>query len=408
MGLLDNRVGMIPFDDPADSNRRPVASAPLSVSSGGILTNAAPMEQAPKEKLGFAERVSNFFKDEENVAKFILALEPLRGPVGGGGAPVQYAQNILDESRKMRLLKSQGNKTAQALNAAAAAEKDPARSKRLTDAARLVESDPSFAPAAARLLFDTSTETFGVTPIPVVGEDGEVSYVQLGNRGSVKGMALPEGTSPAPDTYQVDTGTHIITYDRVTNALLSSVEKNIREAAEEKAIGAETGKSRGQDIAGAGASRASANDALMLIGSLLGQPNVVDGITTYQGTVGLQDATGRFAGQLDPNTLTGASLLSQEAIDTIPIIQQLQGKTFLQAFESLKGGGHITEIEGKKAEQAIARLQRTQSTKAFIAALLELREIIVAGQGRLDKLLQKDVGGPSIMDQADAILGGGN
>jgi hypothetical protein len=399
---------MIPFDDPADSNRRPVASAPLSVSSGGILTNAAPMEQAPKEKLGFAERVSNFFKDEENVAKFILALEPLRGPVGGGGAPVQYAQNILDESRKMRLLKSQGNKTAQALNAAAAAEKDPARSKRLTDAARLVESDPSFAPAAARLLFDTSTETFGVTPIPVVGEDGEVSYVQLGNRGSVKGMALPEGTSPAPDTYQVDTGTHIITYDRVTNALLSSVEKNIREAAEEKAIGAETGKSRGQDIAGAGASRASANDALMLIGSLLGQPNVVDGITTYQGTVGLQDATGRFAGQLDPNTLTGASLLSQEAIDTIPIIQQLQGKTFLQAFESLKGGGHITEIEGKKAEQAIARLQRTQSTKAFIAALLELREIIVAGQGRLDKLLQKDVGGPSIMDQADAILGGGN
>jgi hypothetical protein len=106
--------------------------------------------------------------------------------------------------------------------------------------------------------------------------------------------------------------------------------------------------------------------------------------------------------------LTGASLLSQEAIDTIPIIQQLQGKTFLQAFESLKGGGHITEIEGKKAEQAIARLQRTQSTKAFIAALLELREIIVAGQGRLDKLLQKDVGGPSIMDQADAILGGGN
>jgi hypothetical protein len=221
-------------------------------------------------------------------------------------------------------------------------------------------------------------------------------------------MALPEGTSPAPDTYQVDTGTHIITYDRVTNALLSSVEKNIREAAEEKAIGAETGKSRGQDIAGAGASRASANDALMLIGSLLGQPNVVDGITTYQGTVGLQDATGRFAGQLDPNTLTGASLLSQEAIDTIPIIQQLQGKTFLQAFESLKGGGHITEIEGKKAEQAIARLQRTQSTKAFIAALLELREIIVAGQGRLDKLLQKDVGGPSIMDQADAILGGGN
>lgn len=383
-------------------------AGPINLNPTGGLLPAMTPEPTEQPKMSFGDRVSAFFQDEENVAKFIMALEPLRGPGGSGGAPVQYAQNVLAEGRKLKLLKAQGNKTAQALKAAAASETDPARSKRLADAARLVESDPSFAPAAARLLFDTSTETFGVTPIPVVSEDGEVSYVQLGNRGSVQGMALPEGTSPAPDTYQVDTGTHILTYDRVTNALLSSVEKNIRKAAEERAIGGETGKSRGQDIAGAEASRASANDALMLIDSLLGQPNVVDGVTTYQGTVGLQEATGKFLGQIDPSTLTGATVLTQEAIDTIPIIQQLQGKTFLQAFESLKGGGQITEIEGKKAEQAIARLQRTQSTEAFIEALLELREIIVSGQGRLDKLLQGAVGGPSIMDQADAILGGGS
>jgi hypothetical protein len=408
MGLLDNRVGMIPFDDPADSNRRPVASAPISVSSGGILTNVAPMEQAPKEKLGFAERVSNFFKDEENVAKFILALEPLRGPVGGGGAPVQYAQNVLNESRKMRLLKSQGNKTAQALNAAAAAEKDPAIAKRLSNAAKLVESDPSFAASAARLLFDTSSETFGVTPIPVVDNEGNVSYVQLGNRGSVKGMALPEGVSPAPDTYQIDTGTEIRTYDRTTNKLISSVRKEIRQAAEEKEVGTAIGKSRGQDIAGAEDVSARANNALMLIDSLLGQPQTVDGVIAYQGTKGLQDATGKYQGQLDPETLTGASLLSQEAIDTIPKIQQLQGQVFLEAFERLKGGGQITEIESAQAKQAIARLQRTQGTPAFIESLLELRGIIVAGQAKLKKLLQENGDGPSIMDQADAILGGGS
>jgi hypothetical protein len=408
MGLLDNRVGMIPFDNPRDSNRQSAAPAPISVSSSGILSNVVPIEKDSQQKIGFAERVSSFFKDEENVAKFILALEPLRGPMGGGGSAVQYAQNVLSEGRKLKLLKAQGNRTAQALRSAATAEADPVRAKRLKDAAGLVDSNPSFATEAARLLFDTSSETFGVTPIPIVSAAGDVSYVQVGNRGSVKGMALPEGTSPAPDTYQVDTGTEILTYDRITNRLLSSVKKEIRAAAEEKAIGDVTGKSKGQDIAGAEASRASANDALMLIDSLLGQPNVVDGVTAFQGTVGLQEATGKYKGQIDPDTLTGAALLSQEAIDTIPIIQQLQGKTFLQAFESLKGGGQITEIEGKKAEQAIARLQRTQSTEAFIEALLELREIIVAGQGRLNKLLQGAVGGPSIMDQADAIIGGGS
>lgn len=367
---------------------------------------STPRPQEPSILSRLGRGALDYFSDPINRKQLAIGFNAMR--LNPDANLARSLQSQIETEQGMRLLRSQGNKTAQALKAAATAEKDPARSKRLTDAARLVESDPSFAPAAARLLFDTSTETFGVTPIPVVSEDGEVSYVQLGNLGSVKGMALPEGTRPAPQTYQVDTGTHILTFDRTTNALLSSVEKNIRKAAEEKAIGGETGKSKGQDIAGAEASRASANDALMLIDSLLGQPNVVDGVVTYKGTVGLQGATGKFAGQIDPNTLTGASLLSQEAIDTIPIIQQLQGKTFLQAFESLKGGGQITEIEGKKAEQAIARLQRTQSTEAFIEALLELRDIIVAGQGRLNKLLQGAAGGPSIMDQADAILGGGS
>jgi len=52
---------------------------------------------------------------------------------------------------------------------------------------------------------------------------------------------------------------------------------------------------------------------------------------------------------------------------------QLQGQAFLQAFESLKGGGQITEVEGQKAEAAIARLNSAQSQEAYDAALRELR-----------------------------------
>lgn len=65
-----------------------------------------------------------------------------------------------------------------------------------------------------------------------------------------------------------------------------------------------------------------------------------------------------------------------------PIIDQLRGQAFLQAFEGLKGGGAITEIEGQKAEQAIARLSQTQYEPDFAQALKELRDIMAVGMER--------------------------
>ncbi len=67
---------------------------------------------------------------------------------------------------------------------------------------------------------------------------------------------------------------------------------------------------------------------------------------------------------------------------TISRIEQLQGQTFLQAFESLKGGGQITEIEGVKATNAIARLQRSQNYDEYRAALKELRDVVATGLER--------------------------
>lgn len=62
--------------------------------------------------------------------------------------------------------------------------------------------------------------------------------------------------------------------------------------------------------------------------------------------------------------------------------RQLEGQAFLQAFESLKGAGQITEIEGLKATQAIGRLDTAQSASDYRAALTELREVLSAAQGR--------------------------
>ena len=55
------------------------------------------------------------------------------------------------------------------------------------------------------------------------------------------------------------------------------------------------------------------------------------------------------------------------------VLDKIKGGVFLNAFESLKGGGQITELEGKKAEEAGARLLTTQKPEDFRAALAELR-----------------------------------
>tara|TARA_R110000782_G_scaffold33060_3_gene80177 strand:- start:48 stop:929 length:882 start_codon:yes stop_codon:yes gene_type:complete len=62
--------------------------------------------------------------------------------------------------------------------------------------------------------------------------------------------------------------------------------------------------------------------------------------------------------------------------------KQLEGQAFLQAFESLKGAGQITEVEGNKATQAMGRLSTWQSPEDYRDALGELRNVLVLGSQR--------------------------
>jgi len=71
--------------------------------------------------------------------------------------------------------------------------------------------------------------------------------------------------------------------------------------------------------------------------------------------------------------------------------RQLEGQAFLQAFEGLKGGGQITEIEGQKATQAIGRLDTAQSAADYRAALNELKDIIKAAALRAGASEDDDV-----------------
>lgn len=71
-----------------------------------------------------------------------------------------------------------------------------------------------------------------------------------------------------------------------------------------------------------------------------------------------------------------------DAKDFTTLLDQVQGKQFLQAYETLKGSGQITEIEGRKATDAIARMNRAQSEPEFIKAAREFQGVIKTGINR--------------------------
>jgi hypothetical protein len=121
------------------------------------------------------------------------------------------------------------------------------------------------------------------------------------------------------------------------------------------------GKAAGEAVTNLGGAIAKGEQAVALINQISNDP-------------ALAGITGMIQGNLPPLTQAGTDLNVK--------VQQLQGKVFLEAFESLKGGGQITEIEGLKAEQAVARLNRAQSEAEFKAALAELREVVENGIAR--------------------------
>ena len=77
-------------------------------------------------------------------------------------------------------------------------------------------------------------------------------------------------------------------------------------------------------------------------------------------------------------TLPGTGMPEAEGL-----LSQVQGAVFLQAFEQLKGGGQITEIEGQKATQSQSRLnQRGMTWEAAQKALNEMRDVAINAQLR--------------------------
>ena len=66
----------------------------------------------------------------------------------------------------------------------------------------------------------------------------------------------------------------------------------------------------------------------------------------------------------------------------VAAFRQIKGEQFMEAIKTLKGGGQITEIEGKKGTDAISRMDLSQTEEEFKAAAKDYIEVIRLGMSR--------------------------
>jgi SPX domain protein involved in polyphosphate accumulation len=81
--------------------------------------------------------------------------------------------------------------------------------------------------------------------------------------------------------------------------------------------------------------------------------------------------------------LPGARFLEGSDTASFELRQkQIEGQAFLDAFQTLKGGGQINEKEGEKATAAISRMNKAASEVEYVQAARELQEVLREGVKR--------------------------
>lgn len=113
---------------------------------------------------------------------------------------------------------------------------------------------------------------------------------------------------------------------------------------------------------------------------------------------GLDKAVG--IGHLNPQKVIPGT----EAADFMNLHNQSKSQAFLQAFEALKGGGTVTEVEGLKAEASLNRMNTATSIKEYRAAAKDFEDAIIEGFAKLERQAAGDFSSPSLQGASPEYL----
>lgn len=169
-------------------------------------------------------------------------------------------------------------------------------------------------------------------------KDGNIVPMQAGSRGDLVQSKMPNGVSLQRDPLKIETATGTVLIDPTTRQQMGYIPKNVAEGERQKQVG----EAQGKALVDLPKVESSSKALMEKIQKVENDPNLGN-VTGWQGWM---------------------PTLRAESRDTEARIAQLGGSAFLQAFESLKGGGAITEVEGQKATQALARLTDLKQSDA--------------------------------------------
>jgi hypothetical protein len=199
-----------------------------------------------------------------------------------------------------------------------------------------------------------AAETWGLTPIPGEGPNQESLLGVTSNRGNFKTVQTDGFTplSPFEKRYQQAYGGGLAKDQQGAAFDLPRIERNAQ-----------------QSIA------------------------VLEKMKTHPGRAG---STGFLQGALPART--------SDQVDFNSLVDQTKGQAFLEAYNALRGGGQITDIEGAKAENALSRLRNQRlSDDDYKQAIQDFEEVIMHG---LEVARQQAVSTLPVPGQT--IPGGGN
>jgi hypothetical protein len=246
---------------------------------------------------------------------------------------------------------------------------------------------PSFTPLeGARFQYDTGmAPPTGVRPVGTAAPAGATMP-------TVMPTGMPTGGA-VPSAPAVQTGAPMVSAAGMSPRDLSEANKQVF---------ADVQKRRMENLEKTPMVIATIEDTLRNVNDLIGDARVIKDPKTgkekidYTVTVDGKQVQGRKP-QSGFEYAVGAGLPSwmvmggSDTAGFLGRLEQIKGKTFLQAFESLKGAGQITEKEGEKATSALNRMNTAQSEVEFIKAAREFEENLNRGM----ELAKKKVGMPS-------------
>lgn len=116
--------------------------------------------------------------------------------------------------------------------------------------------------------------------------------------------------------------------------------------------------------------------------------SALDSITNMRSTVNDLLSHPGFSGSVGAKNqaylfgLKSQPVAGTKEADFKAMLDQVQGGAFLQAFQSLRGGGQITQVEGEKATQAIVRAQQSQSEEGFKKSMNDFLSVLDKAEKR--------------------------